>query len=77
MTMAAARAIWRRHSTNGDIQWLRVKPQMCSIGQYAQHCTAASAWQSKLPAISLHFLLSPIICLHITYVKDHVMVNIK
>jgi hypothetical protein len=77
MTMAAARAIRRRHSTNGGIQWLRVKPQMCSIGQYTQHFIAASAWQSKLPAICLHFSLSPIICLHITYVKDHDMVKIN
>ncbi len=31
-TMAATGAIRRRHSPDGGIQWLRVKPWMCSIG---------------------------------------------
>jgi hypothetical protein len=53
MTMAAAGAMGHRHSTNGGIQWLQVKPWMCSIGQCALHCIATSAWQSNLPAISM------------------------
>ncbi len=64
-TMTAAGAIRRRHLPDGSIQWFLVKPWMCSIGQCAPHCTATSAWWSKLPAISLHISLSPIICLHI------------
>ena len=35
--MAAVGAIWRRHSPDGGIQWLRVKPWMCSIGRRASH----------------------------------------
>ena len=31
--MAAAGAIWCRHSTDGGIQWLWVNPCMCSIGR--------------------------------------------
>jgi hypothetical protein len=53
--MAAAGAIRRRHSPDGGIQWLRMKPWMCSIGRCASRRTAASAWQSKSPAIRLHF----------------------
>ena len=67
-TMAAAGAIWHRHSpdANGGIQWLQVKPWMCSIGRCALGHTATSAWQSKLPAICLHFLLLPIRCCPLT-----------
>jgi len=39
---------------DGGIQWLRVKPWTCSIGQCAPRFTAASA--------CLQFLLSPIRC---------------
>ena len=60
--MTAAGTIRRRHSTDGDIQWLQVKPWMCSIGQCTPRRTAASAWQSKSPAICLHFLLLSIRC---------------
>jgi hypothetical protein len=45
LTMAAAGAIRRRHLPDGGIQWLRMKPWMCSIGRCASHHTAASAWQ--------------------------------
>jgi len=55
--MVAAGAIRRRHSPDGGIQWLQVKPGMCSIGRCAPHRTAASAWQSKSPAICLHFFV--------------------
>jgi hypothetical protein len=50
---AQALARWR-HPVASSEAW------MCFIGQYASHCTAASAWQSKSPANSLHFLLLPI-----------------
>ena len=49
---------------NGGIQWLQVKHRICSIGRGTPHCTAAPAWQSKLPAICLHFSLLLIRCLH-------------
>jgi len=62
LTMAAAGAIQRRHLLDGGIQWLPVKPWTCSIGRYAPRHTAASPWQSKSPAIRLHFLLLPIRC---------------
>ena len=39
MTMAATGAIRHRHSTTGNIQWLKVKPWMCSIGRCALCCT--------------------------------------
>jgi len=55
LTMAAAGAIWRKHFPNGGIQWLSVKPWTCSIGWCAPHHTTALPWQSKLPAIHLHF----------------------
>ena len=71
--MAAAGAIRRRHSPDGSIQWLPVKPRMCSIGWCTPHCTTASAWPSKRPAISLNCLPLSIICLHITVAKDLVM----
>ena len=55
-TIAAVGAIQRRHSPDGGIQWLRVKPWMCSIRQCAPHCTAASPWPPKSSSICLHFL---------------------
>ncbi len=62
MAAVAVGVIRRRHSTDGGIQWLRVKPWMCSIGRCAPRRTAALPWQSKLPSICLHFLLSSIRC---------------
>ena len=62
LTMAAAGAIRRMHSTNGGIQWLQVKPWMSSIRRCAPRRTAASPWQSKLPAIRLQLLLPSIRC---------------
>ena len=62
LTMVAAGAILRMHSTNGGIQWLRGKPWMSSIGRCAPRRTAASPWQSKLSAICLPFLLPSIRC---------------
>ena len=62
LTMVAAGAIRHRHLTNGGIRWLRVKPLICSIGWCAPRCTTASAWQSKLPAICLHFSLLSMCC---------------
>ena len=47
--MAAAGAIRRRHLTDAGIQWLQVKPWICSIGRRAPRCIAA------LPVIRLHF----------------------
>ena len=41
--MVTATEIRRRHPPDGDIQWLRVKPWMCSIGKCAPCHTAASA----------------------------------
>jgi hypothetical protein len=55
LTMAAAGAIRRRHSPNGGIQWLRVKPWMCFIRRYAPRHTTELPWQSKLLSIHLHF----------------------
>ena len=49
--------------TDGGIQWIRAKPWMCSSGRCApRRTTAASPWQSKLPAMCLHFLLPSIRC---------------
>ena len=58
LTMAAVGvgAIRLRHLPDSGIQWLRVKPWMCSIGRCAPCCTAASPWPSKLLLICLHFL---------------------
>ncbi len=53
MTSAAAGPMRCRHLPNGGIQWLLVKPGMCSIRQCILHHTTASAWPSKLPAICL------------------------
>ncbi len=77
MTLAAAGAMRCRHSPNGCIQWLLVKPGMCSIGRCAPHCTAPSAWWSKLPATSQHFLSLLIFYLHTTIDNNHVMANIN
>ena len=65
-TMPAVGAIRSKHSTDGGIQWLSVKPRMCSIGRCAPLCTAAPARQSKLPAIHMIFLYLSIRCLHNT-----------
>jgi hypothetical protein len=48
-----------------------------SIGQCALHRTAASARQSKSPAIRLHLLLSSILLVAATVANDYGMVNIK
>jgi hypothetical protein len=52
--MAAVVAMRCEHSPDGGIQWLRVKPWMCSIGRSAPRCTAASAWQSTSSSICLN-----------------------
>ena len=52
-----------------DVFFQHKKSGMCSIGQCAPHCTAAFAWQSKLPAICLHFSLSPIRCCPLPYLN--------
>ncbi len=57
MTLAAARAIWHRHSPNDGIQWLLVKPWLWLIGQCTPYCTTASARPPKLPATEVHFFV--------------------
>jgi hypothetical protein len=52
-----------------DVFFQHKKSGMCSIGQCAPHCTAAFAWQSKLPAICLHFSLLPIRCCPLPYLN--------
>jgi hypothetical protein len=59
---------------DGSIQKLLGKPWICSIGQCALRYTAASAWQSKLPAISLQFLLPLMSLLATTVANNYVMV---
>jgi len=46
--MTAAGATRHRHLPNGGIQWLRVKPWMCSIERCAPRRTAAWPWPSKI-----------------------------
>jgi hypothetical protein len=66
VNQAAAVVMQCEHLPNGDIQWLLVMIEMCSIEQCAPHCTATPAWQLKSLAICLHFSLSPIGCCPIT-----------
>ena len=47
----------RGASPNGSMQWLQVKPWMCSIGQCAPYHTAVSPWPSKSSSIGLIFCL--------------------
>ena len=75
-TIAAIGAIRRMHSPNGGIQWLWVKPWMCSIGRCTPRHTTALPWPSTLLSICLHFLSRRFVVGH-NYAKDHVMVNIK
>ena len=78
LTMAPTGAIRPRHSHDGGIQWLWVKPRMCFIGRCAPRCTTASpSWPSKLSSICLHFLSHRFRCWPQPWAKDHVMVNIK
>ncbi len=77
MTLAAAGAMRCRQPPDGGIQWLQVKPGMCSIGQCIPHCTTASAWPLKLPAICLYFLLLSFSLLATILANDHVMVHIN
>ena len=55
MTMASARVIRGECSPNGGLQWLPMKPWMCSIGRCTRHCIAWSAWPSKWLAKEVHF----------------------
>ena len=71
--VAANGAMRRRHLPDGGIQWLLVKLGVCTIGQCALHCTAASTWSSKWPAICLHFLLLLISLLATTIDKNIVI----
>ena len=53
-TMAAAGAIPCSHLPDGNIQWHRVKPWMCSIGRCAPCRTAASACRGSPSQVSHH-----------------------
>jgi hypothetical protein len=58
LTMAAATAMRCEHSTDGGIQWLRVKPRIALSGK-------SPGIAPPHPAIHLHFSLLLIRCLHI------------
>ena len=62
--MVAAVAMQCMHLPNGGIQWLLLKPRSALL-----HCTAASAWQTKLPVFDLYFMLSSILLLPIAIAK--------
>ena len=55
--MGAAAMMQCKHSPEGGIQWLLVKPRVCSIWRCDPHRTAASAWQSKSPAFDVYFFV--------------------
>jgi hypothetical protein len=79
MTMAAAGVIRRRHLMDDDIQWLCVKPWMCSFGQcnlypVLYRCIRmAIKIASDLPA----FLSLLILLLATTVANNYGVVNIK
>jgi hypothetical protein len=77
LTMAAAGAIWCRHLPNGGIQCLPVKPWMCFIGRCAPRRTAASPWQSKLPAICLHLCSRRFHCRPQQWLNNIVIINLN
>jgi hypothetical protein len=57
MTLAATGSIRCGHLPDSSIQLLQVKPWKRASGQYAPHCTTASAWPLKLPAIFVAFIV--------------------